>query len=71
MTTVYRVSTGEAVAEYSCEPERAVVCAWSQLRLALPRGDFNTWQYDWSLARPTQHGWVCGYGDEIYWARRQ
>lgn len=55
ITRVVNMLTLEAYF-YSLPPEKAVVAAHYQYE----RHDWNTWEYDWSLAKETRWFWNCG-----------
>lgn len=57
MVDVYNLTTGE-VLTYSSSPEQAVVAAFEQ-----SRGNFNTWDYDFSKAVITTNGRTVYCGD--------
>jgi len=42
MVSVYNLSTGENVGEYTCTPREAVISAYAQFE----KKDFNTWDYE-------------------------
>ena len=46
---------------YCCPADKAVVNAYYQFELK----NFNTWGYDYSLAKKTHFGYLCG----DYWAK--
>ncbi|MBP3731042.1 MAG: hypothetical protein J6I40_06195 [Mailhella sp.] len=41
---------------YDLPPEKAVVAAYYQYE----KHNWNTWEYDWSLAKETPWFWNCG-----------
>ena len=55
MVKVMDLRTGEYVAEYTCSPKEAVVCAFAQL----DHKDFNTWRYDERYGVLVEEGKVC------------
>jgi hypothetical protein len=67
ITTVWNVSTGEPVAEYTLPPDQAVICAYEQLTC----NNWYTWRYiDPSQHlgyRRTEHGHCC----HDYWAKHE
>ena len=40
---------------YNCPIDKAVVNAYYQYKLK----NFNTWEYDYSLAKKTRYGYIC------------
>ena len=55
MTRVVNMLTGDEYF-YDCPPEKAVVNAHYQYE----KHNWNTWEYDYSLAKETRLFWSCG-----------
>lgn len=66
MTHVYNVDTGECVENTLLPAKQAVVRVWTQYACNLQLHEWESFNYDYSLARPTENGWICGR----FWARR-
>jgi len=63
MTVVTQFTTWTTTT-YSCDPRKAVVCAYEQII----NKNFNTWQYDFNQARLVGKTWCCGTGGNTFTA---